>query len=153
MLPSTTMLIASGILQKYPLYACLVSTSSKYSTTFFLIFPILSLWLQFCKIDFRERTEQDIDKSRTEGYTNNRKGAAGRRSAPQVVTRSNRNCWDRLGGYFLFLACRNKPQIPMMTKQSCNTSDVLMGTPSFHRRGQEVPSGMERLTVHRYWQR
>ncbi len=52
-LPSTTMRIASGILQKYPLYSCLVSASSKYSTMFFILFPILSLWLPFCKIDFR----------------------------------------------------------------------------------------------------
>ena len=47
------MRIASGILQKYPLYSCLVSTSLKYSTMFFLLFPILYLWLPFCKIDFR----------------------------------------------------------------------------------------------------
>jgi hypothetical protein len=47
------MRIASGILQKYPLYSCLVSASSKYSTMFFLLFPILSLWLPFYKIDFR----------------------------------------------------------------------------------------------------
>ena len=43
--------------------------------------------------------------------------------------------------------------MPMITKQSCNTSDVLMGTPSFLRRGQEVPSRMERLTAYRYKQR
>jgi len=53
MLPSTTMLIALEMLQKYPLYSRCVSTSSKYSTKFFFIFPILSLLLRFCKIDFR----------------------------------------------------------------------------------------------------
>ena len=43
------------------------------------------------------------------------------------------------GGYFLFLACKNRLQTPMITRQSCKTSDVVMGIPSFHRREQEGP--------------
>ena len=39
----------------------------------------------------------------------------------------------------MFLACKNRLQTPMITRQSCKTSDVVMGIPSFHRREQEGP--------------
>ncbi len=68
----------------------------------------------------QERTEQDIDKSHTGGYTENRKGAAGRRLAPHWITEVTADCGDRLGGYFFLLlcTCKNRPQMPMITKQN-----------------------------------
>ena len=39
----------------------------------------------------------------------------------------------------MFLACKNRLQMPMITRQSCKTSDVVMGIPSFHWREQEGP--------------
>lgn len=38
------------------------------------------------------------------------------------------------GGHFFF-ACKNRLQIPMITKQSCKTSDVLMGSPPLESSG------------------
>ena len=68
-----------------------------------------------------------------------RKGATGRRLAQRFMLQEVTALFGRRGGYFLFLACRNKPQMPMMTKQSCNTSDVLTGTPSFRLEGARSP--------------
>lgn len=46
------MLIASAILQKYPLYSSVVSTSSKKSVNVVLSMPSLYLIYNFLKIDF-----------------------------------------------------------------------------------------------------
>ena len=73
MLPSTTMLIASGILQKYPLYSRLVSTFSKYSIIFsFSHTLIIALFSSFCKIDFRASFQKAIDRTGFMCYTKSR---------------------------------------------------------------------------------
>ena len=64
----------------------------------------------------QERTEQDIDKFHTGGYTKNRKGAAGRRSAPQIVTRSNRRLWGQIGRLLLFA-------VMYLQEQAANAND------------------------------
>ena len=52
------------------------------------------------------------------------------------------------GGYF-FLPWINRPQMPMITMQSCSTSDVLTGQPSFCEIGEQksTPSGELTATV------
>ena len=82
-----------------------------------------------------------------------RKGAAGRRSAPHWITEVTA-CLE--AGRLLLFA------VMYLNEQAANTDDnqteleqlriCQHGHPSFLE-GKEAPSGMERLTAYRYWQR
>lgn len=61
-----------------------------------------------------------------------------RHGQPLKISESDRRTCQGAGGHF-FLPRINRPQIPMMTKQSCSTSDVLIRQPPFLKiRGQEA---------------
>ena len=80
-----------------------------------------------------QSVENPVDIPPDKGYNENRKGhrpVAGR-SPCQLLKEVTALC-GRRGGYF-FLPWMNRPQMPMMTRQSCRTSDVLIGQPPFRK--------------------
>ena len=80
-----------------------------------------------------QSVENPVDIPLDKGYNENRKGhrpVAGR--SPCQLLKEVTALFGRRGGYF-FLPWMNRPQIPMITRHNCKTSDVLIGQPPFRK--------------------
>ena len=99
-----------------------------------------------------QRGKARLDKSGKGGYTEHKKGAAGRRLALKIWLRSNRYLWG-MGGYFFF-ACRNKLMIPMITRQNWKSSEYVSMLSPPPKGGERSPSRNGRANRLPYdWQR
>ena len=92
-----------------------------------------------------------LDRLRNCGIMNIEKGAADRRLAPWVFTRSKPHEWGLGAVYFFFVACKTRLIKLMITRQSCKTSDVLITHPPFHtdQGAKKLPPERGGLTAYR----